>query len=188
MEAAPGGTIHELVARPRLPLGWTATLARRLVDGLDAIYCATGGPHGDFQPGNVLVTSTLEPWFIDLQGMPGPGPASEWAALDIGTWAYKAVSRIPRPAAVLPYAVARHLRLARTLLEMAARRYAGGDVPAFRARAAAQARERLAALAVSEWPRDRLAAAAGSRLLPFALGSGEPGKVVRKADGERGQR
>ncbi len=175
MEQAPGQALLDYLLRARLPKGWDTTLARRLVDGLVVYHRTMGEPFGDFHPGNVLVAGAAEPWFVDpvtrnprmlmleQAGVFAPG------AVDLGQFVFKAVSRIPRPAAATPWAVWRLLRLTRKLVREAAARFAPGHQRGFEAAVREVALAHLAVLAAQPWPRDHAAAFAGRKLLPVVL-------------------
>ncbi len=175
MEAVPGRVLHACLLRARLPRRWDGLLVARLVDGLATYYAACGEPFGDFQPGNLFVSAGVEPWFVDpvardpamlmlaQAGTFAPG------AVDVGMFVFKAVSRIPRPAAATPWAVWRLLRLTRKLVEEAAARFAPGDQRGFEAAVCEVALAHLAVLAAQPWPRDHAAAFAGRKLLRVVL-------------------
>ncbi|MBI5949624.1 MAG: hypothetical protein HY875_15900 [Chloroflexi bacterium] len=175
MEQAPGATLFRYVLKPWLPRGWETTLARRLVDGLAIYHGSFREPFGDFHPGNVVVGGSVEPWFLDPVArhqatlMRDQAGAFAPGAADVGLFVFKVVSRVPRPAAVTPWAVWRLVWLSRSLVREAGARFAPGNEAAFEAAVRDVALAHLAVLDAQRWPRDRASAFAGRKLLRVVL-------------------
>jgi hypothetical protein len=98
MSAVPGRRL-DVLTRRELPAADYHQLAGVLVRALVAFHTATGGPYGDFHPGNVLLGPNQDVYLLD------PAPAAGWLAcwagqpappnlaVDLGHWTYAAALR-----------------------------------------------------------------------------------------------
>jgi hypothetical protein len=121
MSAVPGRRLDDALARRLLPAAEHPRIARDLVAALAAFHGEHGGPHGGFQPGNVLFgpgagLHLLHPAAAPAESCAWPGPGTPPdLAVDIAYWAFCTALRAPRLAVRRPWAVAECFRFAAEL-------------------------------------------------------------------------
>lgn len=121
MSAVPGYRLDDVVAHRQLAAAEYPQLARELVAALIAFHASSGGPYGDFHPGNVLLGPDRDVYLLD------PAPAAGWLpswagepapphlAVDVAHWVYATALAGLRQVARHPVVVARCGQLARAL-------------------------------------------------------------------------
>jgi hypothetical protein len=181
MTAAPGVPLDRAVARGLMP---PAAPARDLIAALRAYHAAEGAPHGDVDPGSVL----LAPGVLCLlapSAAPPPGPPM---AVDLAQWVVGAAVSVLRLAPRHPRRIAT-LRALTADLARAAETYQPG-LTAEIERCLSRRWDRLR----GQGPQGRAVAAAATRLLrlppptippaapPYALPAGPPSTPANPTD------
>jgi hypothetical protein len=176
MTAVPGQRLDRAVAGAMVPGAGLGGLARDLIGALRAYHATEGRPHGDVEPGRVLIA----PGVLSLLAPATAPPAGPPMAVDLAQWVAGAAVRVLRLAPRHPRRVA-VLRTLTADLACAAELYEPGVTIEIE-RCLARRWERLR----SQGPRRRAVAAAANRLVrppvPAEPPAGHPQPPPRPAE------